>query len=135
MTTHTMSMRHAESTQPDLTRRIVRLLPVIALILILIAMLFPLIMVILNSFKTEAEYYANGPFALPQSLNFSTIIDTWNQTDYTTKLINSTYISVSVAILATLLSLLNAFALGIGKIRGRTAVLIFFLLAITLPPE
>ncbi len=116
-------------------QRMIRLLPVIALVVLLIAMLFPLLMVILNSLKTEPEYYANGPFALPQSFNLSTIIETWNNTDYTTKLINSTCISVSVAVLATLLSLLNAFALGIGRVRGRTWVLLFFLLAITLPPE
>ena len=109
--------------------------PLIVLVVLMIVMLFPLVIVVINSLKTEPEYYANGPFALPQSFNLDTIIGTWNRTDYTTKLINSIYISLTVAVLASLLSLLNAFALGIGKVRGRTWLLLFFLLAITLPNE
>ena len=135
MTTKSVTIHHVETEGPQTRSRVLNTLPLIALILLLVVMLFPLVMVILNSFKTEPEYYANGPFALPQSFNLSTIIETWKNTDYTTKLINSTVISISVAVLATVLSLLNAFALGIGRVHGRTWLLIFFLLAITLPPE
>jgi len=121
--------------QPPLSNRIVDVLSLIALAALLLIMLFPLVMVTINSFKTENEYYDNGPFALPQNWNTDVLARTWETTDYTTKLANSMVISLSVALLAITLSLLNAFALGIGKVRGKPLILLFFLLAITLPPE
>ncbi len=105
------------------------------LVVLLIVMLFPIVVVTINSFKTEDEYYASGPLALPQSLNLDVLQTTWASTDYTTKLVNSTVISLSVAVLASLLSLLNAFALSIGRVKGRAFLIVFFLMAITLPPE
>src|SRR5437899_2444835 len=107
----------------------------LALIIFMLIMLLPLFMVTINSFKTEDEYYAGGPFALPQTWSLDVIARTWNNTAYTTKLINSTIISLSTAVLATALSLFNAYALGIGKVKGRTFLLILFLMAITLPTE
>jgi raffinose/stachyose/melibiose transport system permease protein len=105
------------------------------LFVMLIGMLFPLAVITMNTFKTEDEYYAGGPLSLPQSLNTSALELAWKSTDYSTKLVNSALISVSTAILAVGLALFNAFALGIGKVRGKTFVMLFFLLATTLPAE
>jgi raffinose/stachyose/melibiose transport system permease protein len=102
---------------------------------LLLAMLFPLVMIALTSFKTENEYYTNGPMALPQSPNLDILIYAWKSTDYPRLLRNSAVISISTALLAVGLSLLNAFALGIGKVRGRSWALLFFMLAMTLPGE
>ena len=55
--------------------------------------------------------------------------------DYSVKLRNSLIISLSVAFIACGVSLLTAFALGIGKIKGRSFLIIFFLLAFLLPQE
>ncbi|MBN1810348.1 MAG: carbohydrate ABC transporter permease [Anaerolineae bacterium] len=98
-------------------------------------MLFPLVLIALTSFKTENEYYANGPMALPQSPNIDILVYAWKSTDYPRLLRNSAIISISTALLAVVLSLLNAFALGIGKVRGRSLMLLFFMLAMTLPGE
>lgn len=135
MTAETLSLPAARARRPDLNRRLFDTLALIGLIVLLIIMLFPVFIVIINSFKTEPEYYANGPFALPTSLNFDVIRSAWERSDYTTKLINSITISLSVAVLATALSMLNAFALGIGRVRWRGTLLVMFLLAITLPQE
>jgi raffinose/stachyose/melibiose transport system permease protein len=116
-------------------RRLTAWVPLVLLALLLLVMLFPLLLVVLSSFKTEAEYSTNGPFALPQSLNFDVLTSTWRSTDYPVKLLNSAVISIGTAVLATVLSLFNAFAIAIGKIRGRAVFLSFFLLAITLPTE
>jgi raffinose/stachyose/melibiose transport system permease protein len=116
-------------------RRLTAWVPLVLLALLLLVMLFPLLLVVLSSFKTEAEYATNGPFALPQSLNFDVLTSTWRSTDYPVKLLNSAVISIGTAVLATVLSLFNAFAIAIGKIRGRAVFLSFFLLAITLPTE
>jgi raffinose/stachyose/melibiose transport system permease protein len=112
-----------------------RWIPLLALALLLLLLLFPLLLVVLTSFKTEAEYATNGPFALPRGLNLDVLTSVWQSTDYPVKLANSALISVGTAVLATVLSLFNAFAIAIGKIRARTAFLSFFLRAITLPTE
>ena len=116
-------------------RGVAKYLFLVVLGLLLLTMLFPLVMIALTSLKTENEYYANGPMALPQSPNLDMLKYAWKSTDYPRLLRNSAIISISTALLAVVLSLLNAFALGIGKVRGRSLVLLFFMLAMTLPGE
>lgn len=123
------------SRRSALVTKVFDSLALLALIVLLVIMLFPLAMVATNSFKTQAEYAAGGPLSLPQSLNWDSIIIMWNRMDYTVKLWNSLFISVLTALLALAISLFNAFALGIGKVKGGGFFLVFFLLAITLPQE
>ena len=77
----------------------------------------------------------HGPLALPQSFDLSALINFWNEVDFTRKLANSVLISVCVAVFAVTLSLLNAYAIGIGKIRGGKAILILLLMGIMVPQE
>ncbi|HLO32592.1 MAG TPA: carbohydrate ABC transporter permease [Anaerolineales bacterium] len=107
----------------------------VLLSVLVLFMVFPLILITLTSFKSESEYYTNGPLALPQTINLDILSYTWKHTDYTRLLINSTVISVSAAVLAVGISLLNAYALAIGKIKGRALLLLFFMMAMTLPGE
>jgi raffinose/stachyose/melibiose transport system permease protein len=107
----------------------------IALCLILLLMLMPFFLVTINSVKTETEFGLYGPLSLPHSLNFTSLVDFWNRVNFTQVLFNSTYISLAVAIFAVILSLLNAFALGVGKIKGRVWILVLLLMANFLPQE
>jgi raffinose/stachyose/melibiose transport system permease protein len=107
----------------------------LALVVLLAVMLSPFAIIALNALKSAEDYASNGPLSWPQSLSLDGVIDFWNRVDFTGKLINSIVISLSVAIFSTVLSLLNAFALGIGKIRGALWFLIFFMLANMLPNE
>ena len=110
-------------------------LTLIGLILLLLAMLSPFAIVVVNAFKAPEEYASRGPISLPSGIYTQGLADFWTRVDFTTKLINSTVISLSVAVLGTCLSLLNAFALGIGRVRGRVWFLVFFMIANTLPHE
>ncbi|MET0590585.1 MAG: carbohydrate ABC transporter permease [Naasia sp.] len=96
---------------------------------------FPFVLILINSFKSPADYNATGPLSLPSSLYFDGIIDFWNRVNFPEKLWNSVWISGSVAIFAVLVSILNAFAIGIGRIKGSTWVVLAFLLANLLPQE
>jgi raffinose/stachyose/melibiose transport system permease protein len=117
------------------THQVVKWFTLVALAIFLLIMLMPFIMVTINSVKTEAEFSINGPLSLPQGIDLTSLTDFWNRVNFTKTLFNSTFISTSVAILAVILSLLNAFALGLGKVRGRTWLLVFFLMANFLPQE
>jgi raffinose/stachyose/melibiose transport system permease protein len=110
-------------------------LSLVLLFVLLLIVLFPLLVITLNSFKTETEYFNNGPMSLPQHVSLDNIRAVWDRLDYTVKLRNSFIISLATALAGVGLSLFNAFALGIGKIKGRAFFLVFFVLAITLPQE
>ncbi|GII27663.1 ABC transporter permease [Planotetraspora mira] len=106
-----------------------------ALALLAVVMLSPFLIVTLNAFKSPAEYSSGGPLSLPKGLYLDGIIDFWNRVDFGEKLWNSLLISGAVAIGAVVLSVLNAYALGIGRVRGRLWILVLFLVANTLPQE
>jgi raffinose/stachyose/melibiose transport system permease protein len=78
---------------------------------------------------------ANGPLALPTKLYLSGLESFWNAVNFPEKLWNSILISGLVAIFGVAISALNAFALGIGRIRGRIWIVVLFLLANMLPQE
>jgi raffinose/stachyose/melibiose transport system permease protein len=107
----------------------------VALIALAGIMLIPFGVVLLNAVKTPEEYSANGPLALPEGVSLDGVTQFWERVGFGQVLFNSVLISGSVAILAVLLSILNAYALGIGRIKGRTWVLAVLLLANTLPQE
>ncbi|MBE3012507.1 carbohydrate ABC transporter permease [Microbispora sp. NEAU-D428] len=98
-------------------------------------MLFPFVIVTLNAFKSPAEYSSGGPLSLPHGLYLDGIVAFWDRVDFGLKLWNSLLISGVVAVAAVVLSVLNAYALGIGKVRGRLWILVLFLVANTLPQE
>jgi raffinose/stachyose/melibiose transport system permease protein len=112
-----------------------RYLSLLSLLVLLLIVLFPLVVITLNSFKTENEYFNNGPLSPPQHVSLDNIEAVWDRLDYTVKLKNSFFISMTTALVGVGLSLFNAFALGIGKIKGRAFFLVFFVIAITLPQE
>ncbi|MFG1941903.1 carbohydrate ABC transporter permease [Nonomuraea sp. NPDC048826] len=100
-----------------------------------LVMVFPFALVALNAVKSPQEYASGGPLGLPGGLYLQGIVDFWNRVDFGEKLWNSLVISGSVAVLAVVLSVLNAYALGIGRVRGRLSILVLFLVANTLPQE
>jgi len=110
-------------------------LTLIALVAISLLVLIPFVFVLINAVKPAAQYSAHGPLSLPDGFDTSGIKTFWNTTDFGRALWNSAVISGSVCVLAVLLSILNAYSLGIGRIRGRTWILGAFLIANFLPQE
>jgi raffinose/stachyose/melibiose transport system permease protein len=105
------------------------------LAILLLLTLAPFLVVAINAVKTPADYATHGPLAVPRSLSFAGVVEFWQRVDFTRKLINSLVISSAVAVLGVALAVLNAYALGIGRMRGRTWFLLFFLAANLLPQE
>jgi raffinose/stachyose/melibiose transport system permease protein len=107
----------------------------LGLLALLVVMFAPFAIIAINAVKTPTDLAANGPMSLPQNPTLDNIVTFWNAVDFGGALRNSLVISGLVAIFATLLSLLNAFALGIGNVRGAVWLLVFFMLANILPNE
>ncbi|WP_446215682.1 carbohydrate ABC transporter permease [Micromonospora sp. IBHARD004] len=106
-----------------------------ALIVLVLVMLIPFVIVVFNALKTPEEYSTNGPLAVPDGIHLQGLKDFWERVAFGEKLLNSVIISGSVAAFAVILSVLNAYALGIGRIKGRLWILVLLLMANTLPQE
>ncbi|GAA4191379.1 carbohydrate ABC transporter permease [Gryllotalpicola kribbensis] len=104
-------------------------------ILIALVMLSPLLLLVLNAFKTGTDYSTHGPLALPTSWSLQSFRDYLDRVDFLRALWNSVVIAGLVAVFGSLVSLLSAYAIGVGRIRGGTAMLAVFLLATMLPQE
>jgi raffinose/stachyose/melibiose transport system permease protein len=106
-------------------------LAIVAAILIIA----PFYLVIVNAFKSPSDYANSGPLSLPTTFYFDGIAAFWERVDFPQKVWNSIFISGTVAVLAVLISMLNAFAIGIGRVRGKSWIVLLFLLANLLPQE
>lgn len=100
-----------------------------------LVMLFPFIVLLLNAFKTTAQYNSSGSLSIPTELQFDGLMKFWNRVNYPEKLWNSVWTSGLVAVLAVILSMFNAFALGIGRVKGRRWIILLIMLANMLPQE
>ncbi|MWB99840.1 carbohydrate ABC transporter permease [Agromyces seonyuensis] len=104
-------------------------------VLLALLVIAPFYLIIINSFKTPADYSTGGPLQLPGEWTLDGIAKFWERVDFPLKLWNSILISGMVSILAVLVSVLSAYAIGIGRVRGRTWIVVLFLLANMLPQE
>lgn len=100
-----------------------------------ILIIAPFYLILINSFKSPADYSNGGPLALPTALSFDGIVAFWERVNFPQKVWNSFFIAGMVSVLAVLISVLNAFAIGIGRVRGRSWIVLLFLLANLLPQE
>jgi raffinose/stachyose/melibiose transport system permease protein len=105
------------------------------LVVLLIGTLFPFFLAIINAVKTGVDYASGGPLSLPTTIDFSALQKFWTLSDFGRKLANSIIISLAVAICGTAISLFNAYAIGIGRVRGSRAILVILLLGIMVPQE
>lgn len=126
----------ATATMPQSRHRSPARWFVLALLLALLAFtLAPFVLALLNAFKPGTDYVRGGPLSLPSYLQFDSVAKFWTLADYSRKLLNSTIISAAVSILAVIISLLNAYALGIGRVRGSVVILALLLLGTMVPQE
>ncbi len=94
--------------------------------------LAPLLLVVLNSFRTTREIFAD-PIGLPTSLSFESYTTAWNEASFSQYFVNSLTITVASVVLATGTAVFAAYALGRYKFRGSTLLSIFFLSGLLLP--
>ncbi|MBW8786535.1 MAG: carbohydrate ABC transporter permease [Rhizobium leguminosarum] len=109
---------------------------VLAILILLLAFtLFPFFLALLNAVKASAEYAVGGPLSIPRSIDLTAIEKFWTVSDFSRKLLNSVVISLAVSVLGVLISLFNAYAIGVGKVPGSRLILVVFLLGIMVPQE
>ncbi|MBF4564001.1 MULTISPECIES: carbohydrate ABC transporter permease [unclassified Plantibacter] len=105
------------------------------LALLAILILGPFFLTLLNAFKSQSDYSSNGPLSWPSSFEIDGLIRYVTTVNFGQKLVNSLIISSCVALGTVALSLISAYAIGVGRVRGRVAILAILLIANILPQE
>ena len=100
-----------------------------------LAAFIPFLLILLNAFKSPQDYANGGPLNLPTAVYTDGLQAFWERVNFPEKVWNSILISTLVAVFAVIVSVLNAFAIGIGRVKGRTSIVLLFLLANMLPQE
>lgn len=142
MTTTSLSERLRRRVQTFETRRkdraprgLTAYLVLAAMIVLALAVLSPFILVILNTFKSPADYTANGPLSIPTGIELGNIIGYVDRVDFGEKLLNSLVMSTVIAVGTVVLSLVTGYALGVGRVPWNGAILALVLVANILPQE
>ncbi|WP_242087623.1 carbohydrate ABC transporter permease [Microbacterium lacticum] len=104
-------------------------------ILVAVVMAAPFLLLVLNAFKTGADYSTNGPLAWPTTFTLDAFVSYLNRVDFPRALWNSILSSTIIAFAGTALALLASYAIGIGRIRANTAITALLLIATMVPHE
>jgi raffinose/stachyose/melibiose transport system permease protein len=112
--------------------RLPRLLVSAALLLLALVFFFPLIWMVMSSFKTNSAIFS-APFSPPDSIDFSKWAEAWTVGNLGQYAINSAIVTVASVVLILLLGAAAAYALSRFRFRGRGLVLGLFALGLILP--
>ena len=103
--------------------------------MIAVVMASPFLLLVLNSFKTGADYSTNGPLAWPTSFTLDAFVSYLNRVNFPRALWNSILSSTIIAFASAALALLASYAIGIGRIRASTTITAILLIATMMPQE
>jgi raffinose/stachyose/melibiose transport system permease protein len=114
-------------------RKLLARIPIWALIgLLLVVVLYPLLWMLLSSFKTNAEFSLEPFWSLPSALHWQNYVDAWTS-GMSTYFLNSVLAVFPSLALILLISVAAGFALEVMLWRGRNAILLIFLAGIMVP--
>jgi raffinose/stachyose/melibiose transport system permease protein len=111
-----------------------RLIPHLILISAAVVALFPIVLILINSFKERPAIFGQ-PFALPNAETFSLIgYDTvFSRANFGIYFLNSTIVTVSALLLTLWIGSMAAYALAEYKFRGNTLLALFLSIGIMIP--
>ncbi|MDB5563173.1 MAG: ABC-type sugar transport system, permease component [Hyphomicrobiales bacterium] len=95
-------------------------------------MLYPLFVMVMSSFKTNAEIFTS-PFSLPENPNFDNITKVWTGTNFVQYLANSVGVTGASILLILLFGTMAAYAIARYKFKLGAFMLMFFLSGMTVP--
>lgn len=94
--------------------------------------LFPLALVAVNSLKDSAEVVRN-PLALPTSVNVDNYRQAWRFGHFATGFLNSLAVTATTVVVVLVCSSLAGYVLAGRKIRATSLVMVYFMVAMTVP--
>lgn len=123
------------ASRPPLSHRLKRLPLQITVGIMLFLVTYPMVWMVLSSFKTNREFLEEPVWSLPSSLsleNYVEAITTGNLGQYA---VNSLVAVVPALFLTVVLGAAAGFALEVMVWKGRNSALLLFLVGIMVPPQ
>jgi raffinose/stachyose/melibiose transport system permease protein len=106
---------------------------IILMTMVLICLL-PLWFVFSNSFKTHNEIVAN-PLSVKFMSGMTNYSQAWKEAHFTRTILNSAVYTGSTIIVVLFCAVLAAYVLSTKKIRGTSIILLYFMVAMTIPVQ
>jgi raffinose/stachyose/melibiose transport system permease protein len=94
--------------------------------------LIPLLLVVINSFKTNPQILAN-PFSLPSSVSIKNFVTAWTYGAFGQGFINSILLTATTVIIVLVCSGLAGYVLAGQKVKTWPAIMIYLTMAMTVP--
>lgn len=107
----------------------------IIVLVLLVIVIYPLVWLLLGSFKTQDEFLNVPAWSLPQHWQFSNYSEAWTTGQLGTYLRNSAIAVFPALAFIVLFGTAAGFALEIMVWRGRNAILLAFLIGIMVPGQ
>jgi len=97
-----------------------------------VIMIYPLLVMIMSSFKTNAELFTS-PLAFPREVSLDNLEKVWTQTNFLQYLANSLFVTTASVVLILIVGTMAAYAIARYEFRHSGLVLMFFLSGMTVP--
>lgn len=102
------------------------------LVFTVVVSVFPILWVIMSSFKTNAEIMS-GPFVLPAQINFDAYKYLFEKFDFATYTVNSVITSFLPAILSLIIYTMSAYVIAKFKFPGKNIFFALFTITLLIP--
>jgi len=111
-----------------------RLVPHLILVFFTIIALFPIVMIVMNSFKKKPAIFGS-PFAFPNSETFSLIgyETVFSRAHFQTYFFNSVIVTISALLLTLLIGSMASFAISEYSFKGNTLLALYLSIGIMIP--
>lgn len=100
----------------------------------IIVSIFPIIWVIMSSFKTNGEIMS-GPFVFPSSVNFNAYVYLFENYNFLTYTINSLLVSFLPTLLSLLFFSMGAYVIAKYDFKGKNLFFALFVITLLVPPH
>lgn len=104
----------------------------ITLVLLAFVALFPIALVLINSLKSARDVVRN-PLSLPIAPEWSNFVEAWQYASFGRGFVNSFLLTSTTVLVVLLTAAPAAFVLAAGKIRIAGAVMVYLMVAMTVP--
>jgi raffinose/stachyose/melibiose transport system permease protein len=112
--------------------RVSRWLVSVALVVLAVTFFFPMVWMVLSSFKTDRAIFAS-PFSLPESIDLSVWAEAWEVGNLGQYALNSAIVTGASVALILVIAASAAFAFSRYRFRGRALAMGLFALGLLLP--
>jgi raffinose/stachyose/melibiose transport system permease protein len=114
------------------SRRLARLLTGAAMLLLAALFFFPMVWMVMSSFKTNQAIFAS-PFSLPESIDLSRWVDAWEVGNLGRYALNSAIVTGTSVFFILVIGSAAAFAFSRYRFKGRALAMGLFALGLLLP--